>query len=98
MVRYRIQVRGIVCRAWAFVLLSIGKPRALHYPDFVQNTSSGVTIEIEGVASACAAFLAALREEAPPLSRIQASTKPKYVLWVDKAFIFLPAKAAKKPR
>ena len=70
MVRYRIQVRGIV-QGVGFRPFVYRQAARYALSGFVQNTSSGVTIEIEGDDAACAAFLAALREEAPPLSRIQ---------------------------
>ena len=70
MVRYRIQVRGIV-QGVGFRPFVYRQAARFGLSGFVQNTGSGVTIEIEGESAACAAFLAALSEEAPPLSRIQ---------------------------
>ncbi|MDD4312784.1 MAG: acylphosphatase, partial [Eubacteriales bacterium] len=70
MVRYRIQVRGIV-QGVGFRPFVYREALRFALSGFVQNTSSGVTIEIEGEPAACAAFCSALRENAPPLSRIQ---------------------------
>ncbi len=41
---------------------------------WVRNTSAGVEIEVEGTGEALDAFVAAIRAEAPPLSRIEAMT------------------------
>lgn len=41
---------------------------------WVRNTSAGVEIEVEGVGEALEAFVAAIRAEAPPLSRIETVT------------------------
>ena len=70
MVRIRIQVRGIV-QGVGFRPFVYRQAARFGLSGFVQNTGSGVTIEIEGESSACAGFLAALSSEAPPLSRIQ---------------------------
>ena len=70
MVRIRIQVRGIV-QGVGFRPFVYRQAARFGLSGFVQNTGSGVTIEIEGTSAACAGFLAALSGEAPPLSRIQ---------------------------
>ena len=70
MVRIRIQVRGIV-QGVGFRPFVYRQAARFGLSGFVQNTGSGVTIEIEGDPAACAGFLAALTSEAPPLSRIQ---------------------------
>ncbi len=70
MIRIRIQVRGIV-QGVGFRPFVYRQAARFALSGFVQNTGSGVTIEIEGESSACAGFLAALTSEAPPLSRIQ---------------------------
>ena len=70
MVRIRIQVRGIV-QGVGFRPFVYRQAARFGLSGFVQNTGSGVTIEIEGESAACAGFLAALTSEAPPLSRIQ---------------------------
>ncbi|MEN6635937.1 MAG: carbamoyltransferase HypF [Clostridiaceae bacterium] len=70
MVRYRIQVRGIV-QGVGFRPFVYREAMRFALSGFVQNTGSGVTIEIEGDNAACAGFLSALNDEAPPLSRIQ---------------------------
>ena len=70
MVRYRIQVRGIVQGVGfrPFVFREAVR-RAL--AGYVLNTGSGVAIEIEGDSAACESFLTALATKAPPLSRVQ---------------------------
>ena len=70
MVRIRIQVRGIV-QGVGFRPFVYRQAARFGLSGFVQNTGSGVTIEIEGESAACAEFFAALTSEAPPLSRIQ---------------------------
>ena len=70
MVRYRIEVRGIV-QGVGFRPFVYRQALRFALSGFVQNTASGVAIEIEGESAACAGFIAALSSEAPPLSRIQ---------------------------
>lgn len=69
MTRLRLEISGIVQGVGfrPFVYREAVR-RALN--GFVQNTGSGVTLEIEGDDDACASFLAALTTQAPPLSRI----------------------------
>ena len=69
MVRIRIQVRGIV-QGVGFRPFVYRQAARFGLSGFVQNTGSGVTIEIEGESAACTGFLTALTSEAPPLSRI----------------------------
>src|SRR5271165_1635712 len=68
-VRKHIRVRGVVqgvgFRPFVYTLA-----RSLGLVGHVFNSSSGVTIEVEGEAAAVAAFVRRLREEAPPLARI----------------------------
>jgi len=67
--RRRITIRGIV-QGVGFRPFVYGQ--ALHWclAGFVLNDSRGVTIEVEGAAEALDGFQRALREEAPPLARI----------------------------
>jgi hydrogenase maturation protein HypF len=68
-VRRQIEVSGIVqgvgFRPYAYRLAT-----ERHLSGTIRNTSSGVTIEVQGPAEAIADFTARLPQEAPPLSRI----------------------------
>src|ERR1700733_15361891 len=68
-VRRHIQVRGVVqgvgFRPFVYTLA-----RSLGLVGHVFNSSSGVTIEVEGEESAVAVFVRRLPEEAPPLARV----------------------------
>jgi len=69
--RQRIHIRGIV-QGVGFRPFVYGQALRLGLVGFVLNDSRGVTIEIEGTHEALAVFQRALREEAPPLARIDA--------------------------
>jgi hydrogenase maturation protein HypF len=68
-VRKHIRVRGVVqgvgFRPFVYMLA-----RSLGLVGHVFNSSSGVTIEVEGEESVVAAFVRRLSEEAPPLARV----------------------------
>lgn len=68
--RKRIQVRGIV-QGVGFRPFVYNLARKLGLHGYVFNSSSGVTIEIEGAEPALAAFLDQLRSSPPPLSQVQ---------------------------
>lgn len=70
MVRYRIQVRGIV-QGVGFRPFVFREAVSRALAGYVLNTGSGVTIEIEGDEATCKSFLSALSTKAPPLSRVQ---------------------------
>lgn len=67
--RQRILIQGIV-QGVGFRPFVYGQALRLGLVGYVLNDSNGVTIEVEGARDALAAFQRALREEAPPLSRI----------------------------
>jgi len=67
--RRRIEVRGIV-QGVGFRPFVWRLAHQLDLAGFVCNASSGVVIEVEGEPDALDRFEAALRDEAPPLSRI----------------------------
>ncbi|ACF12034.1 (NiFe) hydrogenase maturation protein HypF [Chlorobaculum parvum NCIB 8327] len=67
--RRRIEVRGIV-QGVGFRPFVWRLAHQLDLAGFVCNASSGVVIEVEGEPNALDRFEAALRDEAPPLSRI----------------------------
>src|SRR5438067_10642718 len=67
--RRRIIVQGIV-QGVGFRPFVYGQALRWSLVGFVLNDSTGVTIEVEGSSEALAGFQHALREEAPPLARI----------------------------
>jgi len=68
-VRKHIQVRGIV-QGVGFRPFVYNAAKALGLAGFVFNSSAGVTIEVEGPASAVEAFLTTLRTGPPALSEV----------------------------
>ncbi len=69
--RRRLAVQGII-QGVGFRPFVYGLARSFGLTGFVRNDSAGVTIEVEGSPQALAGFQQALREEAPPLARIDA--------------------------
>src|SRR5437588_7037000 len=67
--RRRIVIQGIV-QGVGFRPFVYGLALRMELAGFVLNDSSGVTIEVEGTAGALDDFQRALREEVPPLARI----------------------------
>ena len=67
----RAHVTGVV-QGVGFRPFVYGLARRWALTGWVRNTSSGVDIEVDGPAGALAAFTAALRDELPPLARIDA--------------------------
>src|SRR5437660_9107089 len=67
--RRRIIIQGIV-QGVGFRPFVYGQALHRNLVGFVLNDSAGVTIEVEGSAEALDDFQRALREEAPPLARI----------------------------
>lgn len=65
----RIHITGIV-QGVGFRPFVYGLASRLNLPGRVRNTSAGVDIEVDGERGTLNAFIKALREEAPPLSRI----------------------------
>ncbi len=72
--RYHILVTGVV-QGVGFRPFVYGLARRLELSGWVLNSSNGVEIEVEGPPELLARFLAALREEAPPLAYVEAVTK-----------------------
>ena len=68
--RKHIQVRGIV-QGVGFRPFVYNLARKLELTGYVFNSSSGVTIEIEGPEPALALFVDQLRSSPPPLSRVE---------------------------
>jgi hydrogenase maturation protein HypF len=67
--RQRLSVQGIV-QGVGFRPFVYAQAQKLGLSGFVLNDSAGVTIEIEGTPQALAAFERALRQDAPPLARL----------------------------
>jgi len=65
----RIHITGIV-QGVGFRPFVYGLADRLALKGWVRNTSAGVDIEVDGLQTALEAFINALQEEAPPLSRI----------------------------
>jgi hydrogenase maturation protein HypF len=65
----RIHITGIV-QGVGFRPFVYGLATRLSITGWVRNTSAGVEIEVDGTPEALDAFVHALREEAPPLARI----------------------------
>jgi hydrogenase maturation protein HypF len=68
--RYAVTVRGIV-QGVGFRPFVYRLARRHHLAGFVRNSTGPVEIEVEGEPEGLRAFLAELREEAPPLARIE---------------------------
>ncbi|MDO4581030.1 MAG: carbamoyltransferase HypF [Bacillota bacterium] len=69
MKRYAIKVHGIV-QGVGFRPFVYGQAQRAALSGWVLNDANGVSIEIEGAPAACDAFIAALREHPPALSRV----------------------------
>ena len=65
----RIHITGVV-QGVGFRPFVYGLARRLGLAGWVRNTSAGVDIEADGTADALGVFTAALRDELPPLARI----------------------------
>jgi len=63
---------------------------------WVQNTSSGVNIHVEGLESMIEAFVAALRDQAPPLARIDKLTIHEASLEYPEAFQIRESRTAEQ--
>ena len=69
MIRYALTIGGIV-QGVGFRPFLYREATAHNLAGFVQNTGSGVYLEIEGARADCEAFFAALETNPPPLSQI----------------------------
>lgn len=69
MERFSVKISGIV-QGVGFRPFLYREAMRLHIRGFARNTSYGVYAEIEGESKNCGAFIAAIRTEAPPLSRV----------------------------
>lgn len=71
--RWRIVVRGLV-QGVGFRPFVYNEARRLGLSGFVRNDETGVTIEAEGRPEQLALLVAALRDHAPPMARVDALT------------------------
>ncbi|MEA4869037.1 MAG: carbamoyltransferase HypF [Christensenella sp.] len=69
MIRYALAIGGIV-QGVGFRPFLFREAAAHNLAGFVQNTSFGVYLEVEGTPGDCEEFLRTLEQNAPPLSRI----------------------------
>jgi hydrogenase maturation protein HypF len=90
--RQRICVQGIV-QGVGFRPFVYGQAVRLGLVGYVLNDSLGVTIEIEGTLAALADFQRALRQEPPPLARIDEITTELVPLRAEDAFIIAHSQA-----
>jgi hydrogenase maturation protein HypF len=70
----RINVTGVV-QGVGFRPFIFGLATRLGLLGWVRNTSAGVDIQLDGTAETIQTFMQALRNEAPPLARIDEVTK-----------------------
>lgn len=68
--RYSVKVKGIV-QGVGFRPFTFRTARAFNLCGFVQNTSEGVLIEIQGEKNNCNGFVSALKDNSPPLAYIE---------------------------
>ena len=93
--RYALEVQGIVqgvgFRPYVYTLAI-----AHHLTGWVLNSGTGVSIEIEGTASECSAFLADLRNKVPELARIDNIDIQKIAITNEDSFVILPSRDGKR--
>ena len=92
MQRQRIIIQGIV-QGVGFRPFVYGQALRHGLVGFVLNDSRGVTIEVEGVTVALEGFQRALREEAPPLARIDSIVTEQLEPCDDTAFVIAHSQA-----
>ena len=84
--RQRLLIQGIV-QGVGFRPFIYTRAASLGLGGFVFNNSQGVTIEIEGEREALECFQQALREQAPPLARIDSIVIEQLPLGHEKTFV-----------
>lgn len=90
--RQRISIQGIV-QGVGFRPFVYGQALRNSLVGFVLNDSQGVTIEIEGTSAALDSFQHALREEAPPLARIDSIVTEQLQPCHETAFVIAHSQA-----
>ncbi|HEY1348151.1 MAG TPA: carbamoyltransferase HypF [Ktedonobacteraceae bacterium] len=91
--RLRLVVQGIV-QGVGFRPFVYGLAMRWKLAGFVRNDSAGVTIEIEGQARELARFQQTLREEAPPLARIDTVVAQALPVLGDIHFVILESQVS----
>ena len=93
--RYALEVQGIV-QGVGFRPYVSTLAIAHHLTGWVLNSGTGVSIEIEGTASECSAFLADLRNKVPELARIDNIDIQKIAITNEDSFVILPSRDGKR--
>jgi hydrogenase maturation protein HypF len=91
--RRRFTIQGIV-QGVGFRPFVYGQARRRNLAGFVLNDSQGVTIEVEGAREAIEAFQRALREELPPLARIDSIESEDLAPLHETAFVISHSQAS----
>ncbi|HEY0754121.1 MAG TPA: carbamoyltransferase HypF [Ktedonobacteraceae bacterium] len=89
--RRRLLIQGIV-QGVGFRPFVYGLALRLKLVGFVFNDSQGVTIEVEGPGALLAAFQQALREQLPPLARVDSITAETLPLCHEISFTIAPSR------
>jgi hydrogenase maturation protein HypF len=97
MQRRRVLVQGIV-QGVGFRPFVYGLALRLELAGFVLNDSNGVTIEVEGAGESIELFQRALREEAPPLARIDSVTSEEIEPRAETTFTIAHSQAGSERR
>jgi hydrogenase maturation protein HypF len=90
-IRKRISIRGVV-QGVGFRPFVYNLARSLQLAGFILNSSSGVTVEIEGPDRAIVQFLQALRTSPPPLAQIMEITLEEVSLQNASEFFIYPSR------
>jgi hydrogenase maturation protein HypF len=86
--RWKIEVRGIV-QGVGFRPFVYRLAHRLGLTGTIRNSEAGVSIQVQGVESDIASFLAALQSEAPPLTRLTDTTTSALELQDESGFAIL---------
>ena len=95
MIRYALTIGGIV-QGVGFRPFLYREAAAHNLAGFVQNTSSGVYLEIEGARAECEAFFAALETNPPPLSQILSIERRECPATGESGFRILASEAGER--
>ena len=95
MIRYALTIGGIV-QGVGFRPFLYREATAHNLAGFVQNTSSGVYLEIEGARADCEAFFAALENNPPPLSQILSIERRECPLTGESGFHILASESGER--
>lgn len=92
MIRYALEVKGIV-QGVGFRPFVFRLAKELSLSGFVKNTSKGVSIEIEGPEADCEKFIATLKDNPPPLAKIEQLHTEQIPLTGSLDFVILSSSA-----